>query len=163
MAGDTETNRLHKLGERVAKVEWRTEAIDERLAQGAEAFSDLRNSMADVRSDIQQAHDRFQEAIQPKPMAVWKIAGLVLTVVVLVSSWIWQAAKYPNREEFNASKQESQLSQEKLSDEIDSVKLKQAEIRTDQMLIKDSVQRQEKAQEKIDYKLDKLLEAPRSR
>lgn len=153
--GDME---LSKLIERVAKTEWRAESIDQRLSQGAEAFSDLRASIGEVRKDIRLAHEKFQEAIKPKPVPMWRILGLAFSAVCVAAGLVWMFARYPDREEFNKAQDVQREQVKALDGEIDKVKEKQTEIRTDQKLIKDSVVRQEKTQEKLETKIDRLLD-----
>ncbi len=136
-----------KLRERVSKVEWQMESIGERLNKGAESFSDVRASIGDVRKDIKEAHEHFQAAVKPKPMPIWKILGMGFSILCVVATVIWMFARYPDRVEFKA-----------VEDEIDVVKSRQIEMGAEQKLIKSSVDRQERTQEKIETKLNKLLE-----
>jgi len=149
---------IHKLRERMSKVEWQTEQVGERLGQGAESFSDLRNSIGEVRKDIKEAHEKFQEAIKPKPMPTWKVAAFAFSVLCVAATVIWMFARYPDRDEFNKAKAEEAMEIKSVVDKVDDLEDKQTEIRTTQQLIKGSVDRQEKAQEKIDSKLDRLLD-----
>jgi len=159
---DQQTREIGKLRERVSKVEWQTETIGERLGQGAESFSDLRNSIGEVRKDIKEAHDKFTEAIAPKPMPTWKIAGFGFSVVCVVGGLIWMFARYPDRAEFNKAGEDVAKEIKAVEATVDDLKDKQGDMGTEQKLIKGSVDRQEKAQEKMDAKLDRLLGVPAS-
>ena len=145
---DTETTSLR---ERMAKAEWRHEAMEERLSQGAESFSDLRASIGEVRNDLKAAHERFSEALQPKPTPVWKSAGLAFSVLCVATTVVWMLARYPDRDEFNQAQKANAQAHDDLDDDLDTV-------RTDQRLIKASQESQDKSLGKIDRKLDKLLE-----
>jgi len=75
-----------------------------------------------MRGDISDA--------QPKP---WKVASVALGFVMMMLVWVWQAAKYPDRTEFNS-----------VHSEVQELKLKQVEIRADVKSIKESQDRSEK-------------------
>lgn len=155
---------------RVMKVEWKLEEQDKRLAQGAGAFSDLRNSIKEVQQDVHKTHlkmeeanARFQEMLAPKPIPIWKVIGTMFGIFVFVGGIIWAFARYPDREEFEKTQQKHEVKQDKLEQDLDHLRTEQSEIKTDQRLIKESVKRQEDAQRNIDQKLDQLLEGPRRR
>jgi len=56
---------------------------DARLREGAEAFSDLR------------------KAIAPKPMSLVKILPVLVVGVLSLLGFVWAAARYPDRHEFD--------------------------------------------------------------
>jgi hypothetical protein len=58
-------------------------ATDARLREGAEAFSDLR------------------KAIAPKPMSLVKILPVLVVGVLSLLGFVWAAARYPDRHEFD--------------------------------------------------------------
>ena len=160
---------LESLKERVAKAEWNAEDISKRLADGASSFGELRDSIKEVRKDIKDAHEKWQEAMKPKPIQTWRVAGFIFTLLVTAGSFVWMFAKYPDREEFDKAKAASIEKIEgidnKLDDQVKTVtgdigalREKQQNMLTEQRLIKDSVDRQEKSQDKIDQKIDKLLD-----
>lgn len=97
-------------------MEWELETVNERLDRGAATFSDLR---------------RATELLTPKPTPPWKIVGIVVTVAVLLAGWVWQAAKYPNRDEFNSVREEVgilKIEQVKMQADIDAIVDSQARV-----------------------------------
>lgn len=165
----------HELKERVNRAEWNAEKIADRLSEGAKSFGEMRESLKEVRKDLREAHEKWQEAMKPKPIQTWRIAGFVFTLLVTAGSFVWMFAKYPDREEFNKAKAASLEKIEGIdakmdeqvktvTEDIGALRERQQSMLTDQTLIKDSVVRQEKSQDKIDQKIDRLLEqqiAPR--
>jgi predicted nucleic acid-binding Zn-ribbon protein len=155
---------VQNLRERMAKTEWKVEAVDNRLSQGAESFSDLRNSIGAVRQDLKEAHERFTEAVAPKPTPIWKILGLAFSALCVATTVVWMLARYPDRSEFTEAQKLNNAAHEDLEDDMDQVRNAQQDLATDQRLIKASQANADKSLGKIDGKLDKLLEpAPRSR
>jgi len=154
-------HEIQNLRERLAKNEWRVENVDDRLSQGAEAFSDLRNSIGEVRKDLATAHERFQEALKPKPIPVWKAGGLVFGVLCTAITVVWMFARYPDRGEFNEAQKTNMKAHEDLEDDLVKVRDTQQVLGTDQRLIKASQEATNETMGKIDSKLDKLLEPER--
>lgn len=152
---DTE---IVSLRERVAKTEWKVEDVDKRLAQGAEAFSDLRASIGEVHKDLKKAHERFSEAMAPKPTPIWKIAGLAFSALCVATTVVWMFARYPDRSEFNEAQKANQAAHSELDDDLGRLRDSQHELGTDQRLIKASQESTDKSLTKIDGKLDRLLE-----
>jgi hypothetical protein len=80
---------------RVTTLEQAAEAMSrrfgDRLDDGAERFAIQRRQIEQVEA-----------AIAPKPADKWKLAGIVLSVAVLLFTWVWQAARYPDRSEYTA-------------------------------------------------------------
>ena len=146
------------LRDRVQKVEWENGAIKQRLDDGAGSFAEVRGSLKEIKMDIAEVHEKFHAATKPKPIPMWKIAGMSITIITMLGGFIWMLAKYPDREEFNQSRRDQSQKVEDVEEEIEVVRERQNEIRSDQKLIKSSVERQEKVQEKIDSKLDRLIE-----
>jgi hypothetical protein len=88
-----------KMRETLLRHGWQLEDINKRLNVGAENFTNIRRSQASLEREL-------QEVKTPKPIQTWRMAGFVLTVVVMVAGWIWAAARYPDREEYNALERE---------------------------------------------------------
>lgn len=156
--------------DRLMKLEWKQEEQDKRLSQGAGAFSDLRQSITEVKQDIHKTHlkmeeanAKFQEMLAPKPIPIWKIVSTATGVFVFIGGLIWAFARYPDRTEFEKAQEKHEHKQEKLEGDLNHLRSEQVEIKTDQRLIKESMTRQERAQQAIDSKLDKILETPRRR
>ncbi len=147
----------YQLSERIARLEWAHEELGKRLSQGAEAFSDLRDSIASVRKDLVSAHERFQEAIAPKPIPWWRIAGVIITVLVLAGGWVWQISKYPTRDEFDRYQRDAQGASKGIDAEIRALREKQAEISTEQRLVTESAKRGEESIRRIEDKLERLV------
>jgi predicted nucleic acid-binding Zn-ribbon protein len=156
--------------ERLMKAEWKIEEQDKRLSQGAGTFSDIRSSIAELKEDVHSIHNKFEktnakwaEMLAPKPIPVWKVVTGTFGIFVFVGSLIWAFARYPDRDEYEEDQTKTEQAQKRLEEDLDVVKEKQSEIKADQRLIKESVERQEKAQESIDTKLDQLLQPTRGR
>jgi hypothetical protein len=80
----------------VTQVEFRQEEIDKQLHEGAESFVSIRKAIDDV-----------QDQVRPKPVPTWKIVAVAITAMALLGGWVWQAAQYPNRDEFEAVRAET--------------------------------------------------------
>jgi predicted nucleic acid-binding Zn-ribbon protein len=147
----------YQMSERISRLEWAHEELGKRLSQGAEAFSDLRDSIGTVRADLTKAHEKFQEAIAPKPTPWWRVAGVIITVCLIIGGWIWQMAKYPDRSEFEKFQHEAQGAQKSIDEDVRLLREKQHEFSTEQRLLSDSVKRSETSMQRIDEKLDRLV------
>lgn len=147
------------LAERVSRMEWRADETDRRLREGAESFEALREEIGDCRAELQEGHKHLERAIAPKPIGALRAIGVAFGIVVFAGGLVWGAARYPDRGEFSAARKEDAGRVEAVNAELGRVKERQQEIRTDQEVIKASLARQEKNQEAIQTKLDKLLEA----
>lgn len=130
----------HALVTRLNQTEWQVENIEKRLKDGAETFGEVKRAIAEVRKEIGVAYEKFREAIAPKPISPLRVLAIAFPIFVVVAAWIWQAASYPGRGEFD-----------RLRDD-------QAELRANQMLIRESVDRQEAHQRDVNKKLDRLLD-----
>lgn len=125
MSGETPTSSSRSsisLIERLQKVEWEQEAIEKRLREGAAAFASVRDSIDDVR-----------EQIKPKPVPTWKVIAASLSALALIGGWIWQAAQYPNRDEFEAVRSESaaiKIEQVRIQADLRSMRESQTNIET---------------------------------
>lgn len=144
--GDIDS-RLRHVEDRIARSEWKAEVTDKRLHEGAESFEMTRQSLELLRS-------RLEEAIRPKPFPAWKLAGLFAGLVSLVAGWIWQAARYPDRQEF-------QSLQSKVDTELEKLRESHRILQTDAALIKASQERQEGVTGELVRKLDEALRSPR--
>lgn len=109
------------LKERVQRVEWEHESIKKRLAEGAKSFSEVRTGLEQIKDEL-----------KPKPTPLWKMVSVAITIGIIVCAWVWQAAKYPDRAEFN-----------RVHQQVESLKLEQVEIRADVKSIKESQARTE--------------------
>lgn len=128
------------ISDRLTKAEGRDEAVERRLAEGVQTFTDIRTEL---------------RAMSPKPLSTWKVIGFilgpVLALLVLVGGFIWQAAKYPDRSEFEDAKKQIGEVQTRLTVDISAFKVEQVQLKSDVAATKDTVK-------KMDDKLDKLLE-----
>lgn len=143
--------------ERIQRVEWTQEQQDQRLSQGAGAFSDLRQSIADVREDIHKAHSAFQKAQAPRPIQWWKVAALGVSLASMAVTVIWMLARYPDRGEFVDAQRANSGAHKDLEKDLERLKESQTSINTQQQLIKASQESSDRSLQKIDHKLDKLL------
>ena len=71
------------------EVEWRLQrakdaALEGRLREGAESFGELRRAVA------------------PKPLSLVKILPVLIVAVLSLLGFVWAAARYPDRSEFDA-------------------------------------------------------------
>lgn len=71
----------------------------------------------------------------------WKSLGVILAILGMVLPWIWQAARYPDRTEFNEVKQEFRASEKELSKELRHIGAEQRVIKNDIGYIRDSQKR----------------------
>lgn len=126
------------LDKRVDRIEWQQDAIDKRLSEGAETFSEVRQSIKDIHDEL-----------KPKPIATWKIASFALTIMLLVGAWIWQAARYPDRTEFNEARQATEAKANKVQADVQHLRMEQVKIQADIKAIKSSQARTEKGMGEI--------------
>lgn len=90
---DDTSHRLHRL-------EWNQEQQGERLNAGAEAFSDVRQSISSMTDDIHKMSKDIQAAAAPKALP-WKwLAVFGFTILCAFAGGVWTIARYPDRTEF---------------------------------------------------------------
>lgn len=130
---DTPPEGIGALRERVQRHGYQIESIEKRLSDGADAFAKVRASIEDVRKEQ-----------QPKPTPPWKIASIAIAIATMVLAWVWQAAKYPDRSEFN-----------QVNSKVQELKLDQVQIQSDINAIKAS-------QTRVEKNIDKLVEYKRA-
>lgn len=143
------------IGERVSRIEWEQESIRERLNAGAETFSEMTQSQKEL-------HEQIREARKPVPTPWWKIVGLMVGVLSMILVWVWYAAKYPNRDEFNNARQQNTERAKTLERGLQQLKLEQVQIKSDVRSIKDSQSRTEKHVDEIKKDI-KAMARPRRR
>ena len=114
---ENHSERHRELDARIFHLEASREAIEKRLADGGTAFENIRNSISDLRKEIQA--DR-------KPMTRVQlfgfIVGPVLGVILLIASIVWQAARTPDRGEFTKMQEKVMEMQIQLQEVHDLVK-----------------------------------------
>lgn len=111
----TEEDDIRDLRERVARLEWRDAEVEKRLGSGAESFSEIRRQ------------------ITGKPTQWSRISGVLLAATLAVLAWVWQAARYPDRDEIEsirATIQNQRVDQELLKVECERISELQREMLT---------------------------------
>lgn len=128
-----------------------------RLENGQREFMALREEQRALRATIeQQAREHA-----PKPLTRLQvfafIAGPVLGVVVLLGGYVWNAARYPDRTEFNAA-QASAIEESRLVDKrLNAIEGTQSLQAKDLSTIGSSADRNEKALDKLADKVERSL------
>ena len=79
------------LQDRVLGLEWWRLEIERRLVAGVTQFTELKNGIG---------------ALQPKPRSFVSILPFLIPVIILAGTMLWQAARYPDRREFESLKTE---------------------------------------------------------
>lgn len=128
--------------ERVSRTEWQTQDVEKRLNLNDNSFAKL---------------ERLIDSATPKPIPWWKIVGAVVSLATVVGSFIWQLAKYPNREEFANAQKDVAASQTQLRIDFQEMQVETASVKTTIIQVQDSLKQNEVAQRTIDEKLDILL------
>lgn len=143
-------------GERFVKIESRLEA-------GQKEFGALRDEQRAQRAIIEQLRQEVQDVTRPKPMSRLQVfafvAGPVLGVCVLIGGFVWQAARYPDRSEFNAAQGEASAAQRSTDARLHALENIQTAQQKDVASIAAAAERQERRLDKIDDKLDRALSA----
>lgn len=143
-------------GERFVKIE-------SRLEVGQKEFGALRDEQRAQRAIIEQLRQEVQDVTRPKPMSRLQVfafvAGPVLGICVLIGGFVWQAARYPDRSEFNAAQGEAAAAQRSTTAKLYELDRGQLEQKKDLEQIKAAAQSQEHRLNKIDEKLDRALSA----
>jgi hypothetical protein len=103
----------------------------------------------------------LEEQLRPKPRSPWTYIGALFGIVVFVGSIIWQAAKYPDREEFQAANAGAGDKIERLQADFSALQRSQDQITRDVAAIQHGQTRLETSMDKIETKLDRVLRAPR--
>ena len=127
------------LEDRIGMLEGALEKTNARLAQGAQTFSSTDERFAELHTKIEGGGKM--------------VFAVPFALLLFLGGLIWQAASYPNRDEFN-----------KLRSRTHQIQLKQTEINSDVQAIRGSQTRIEASVAKIGDKLDEvLLSTPRKR
>jgi hypothetical protein len=115
------------------------------ISQGAEHFSKLEHTLDDLK---------------PKPKTL-QIVGIGFGIVTFVAALIWQAARYPDRGEFNEAIRALQQENSNTADSLHKVQTDSLVMQKDVKAIQESQDREEHATEVIREKLDHLIVAGR--
>ena len=153
-----------ELRSRVQRLEWESEQNRQRLKEGADSFTALRDSIQEQREALNEAHKKWTkqwiEATSPKPINIKSVIAIGITIAMIIGGWIWSLARYPDREEFNAAQKSFETETRLVKEDVEEVKVEQIRLSNEVRYIRDSVERQERRQEQLDQKLDKALGAP---
>lgn len=129
----------------MAKLEWALEhheqATRQRLDQGAQHFSKLETAL---------------ENLKPKPKTL-QIIGVGFGIVTFVGALIWQAARYPDRTEFNQAIRQLQQENSTTSADMHKMQMDSLVMQKNIESIQGSQEREERATDQIREKLDKLI------
>lgn len=138
--------------ERIAKMEIR-------LENGQREFMALREEQRALRGAI----DAMAREFAPKPMSRMQlfafVAGPVIGVALLLGGFVWQAARYPDRVEFDAARaaaDDAARSTERKLIQLESAQTLQAR---DVATVQSTTDRHDKTLEKLDAKVERLLTA----
>lgn len=143
-------------GGRLAKAEWKQEQSDDRFRQGADTFQKITESI-----------ELLNEKIAPKPTSMLKILGLIAMFLGAVGTptiaLIWQAARYPDRLEFDATRREFAAAQKDVEIKIGTLATQQAVMTQQVSVVQASVNAAVTEQSSIKGKLDVLIRQGRAR
>lgn len=122
-----------ELGERVVGLEHGVESIErrfgERLDDGARRFASLGRQVEDI-----------EERLRPKPADRWKMAGFVFGLSVALFTWVWQAARYPDRSEYGALAARVEATTESIDAKLQSMRETQLKHASDLLLLKQQLE-----------------------
>lgn len=130
---------------RMAILESQQANIDTRLREGAETFATFRDSLRTLTARVEP------RAVTPSRIAAAAFA-LVVSLGIPIASWIWQAARYPDRSEFNG-----------IRSSVTEMQAAQTQLKADLYIHADSFKRADDRQQAIEKKLDRVLEGRRPR
>jgi len=133
--------------DRLLKVEFQQANIEARMHEGAAMFESLR------RED-----EILKERSTPKPKSFLAVMPWLISLLALTGGLLWQAARYPDRNEFERVKAQMATTESFLTEKLSVFKVEQAKITAAVDKALDSVQRVEQQQGNIGAKLDRLLE-----
>lgn len=129
----------------MAKLEWALEhhegAVKSRLDQGAQHFSKLENAL---------------EQLKPKPKTL-QIVGVGFGIVTFIGALIWQAARYPDRTEFDQAIRSLQHENRATAEVVNKVQMDSILMQKNIEAIQESQDREERNTDAIREKLDKLI------
>lgn len=151
MAADDEHERHPRAltegsGERVARIEVR-------LENGQKEFMALREEQRAIRSTLEQ----MARDLAPKPMSKIQLAGFVIGPLVLLGGYVWTAARYPDRVEFNAAQSAAAETARALDLRLNRLEAAQALQAKDLQTTGASADRNEKALDKLGDKVERAL------
>lgn len=133
-------------GERVAKIEVR-------LENGQKEFMALREEQRAQRATMEQ----MAKDLAPKPMSRLQLVSFVVGPLVLLGGYVWSAARYPDRVEFNAAQGAATETARALDLRMNRLEAAQALQAKDLQTIGASADRNEKALDKLADKLERQL------
>ena len=100
----------------------------------------------------------------PSPLPIWlKVFAAVVPTILVIGGIIWAIARYPDRDEFEATVDGQQKQIKEVRSDLSQLQLNQVKVRADIEAIRASGERQERAQDEIRQKLDRVLEERRRR
>lgn len=133
-------------GERFAKLEVR-------LENGQKEFMALREEQRTLRAKIEQV----ERDAAPKPMSRQQIIAMIFGPLLVVGGFVWYAARYPDRTEFDTAQQAAQEAARQTERKLFELEQRQALQAADLKTIAGSTGRHDTALDKIDQKLDRVL------
>lgn len=148
--------------DRINRVEWNQEKQEERLNQGAQSFSDVRQAVEDTKASVHHLRDELQRVSAPKPIPWTWVAGFAFSALMVAGSVLWTFAQYPDDQDFKAAQKVNAKAHMEIDAELGGLEEAQGELATEQRLIQQSQKNQAESLESIDGKIDRLLE-PRHR
>lgn len=134
---------IHRvLDEKIHKLEWRSDAFNDRLNMGSSTFAEMKHEL---------------DQLKPKPIHAWKIISTIIGVALVIAGFIWQAARYPDRTEYNANVYRTNQENITMQREIQDLKEQQIQQVSDVKTTREAINRIEQKQDKIEDKLDNVL------
>jgi hypothetical protein len=97
----------------------------------------------------------------PPPTPAWKITLAFAGIFVFVVTVLWQAARYPNRAEFEGAQETTTQHLDTLRENINAIQIEQTMVRGDVNAIRNSQHRIERSQEMMADRLTKALRGRR--
>jgi uncharacterized coiled-coil protein SlyX len=127
--------------------------LEVRLENGHKEFASLREELRLLRTKIEQV----ERDSAPKPMSRPQILALVFGPLLIVGGFVWNAARYPDRGEFDQAQQAAEDAARQTERKLFALEQAQALQAADLKAIAGSTGRHDTALDKIDQKLDRVL------
>lgn len=113
--------------------------IGDKLDDGAERFAIIKRQL-----------EQLEQSTRPRPVDRWKAAALVVTVLLVIVGWIWQAAKYPDRAEYGSLATKVETAEAATRVRLDQLREAHIKTQTDVLLMQRRLDSIEAALQKLD-------------
>lgn len=119
-------------------IEERMAVAETQLLGGAKTFEEIRAAIGDLRV-----------AVAPKPLSRFQLLGFILGPVigtlVFVGTVVWQAARYPDRQEVDALREGLYSRQEGVEKQLEQLRIERVQMQGEFALMRATLQRIELA------------------